>query len=52
MCPNRIETLGNILKNDLDEVWRSSAANEARKHVNTCKSETKILATSKTDFYF
>lgn len=52
MCPNTYEAFGNILKDDLDKIWNSPQAEKARKHIYDCKSQCKILATNKEDFYF
>jgi MoaA/NifB/PqqE/SkfB family radical SAM enzyme len=52
MCPNTREAFGNILKDDLDVMWRSPAAGRARSHVFECDSQCKILANTKEDFYF
>lgn len=52
MCPSIQENFGNILTEDLDRMWRSKLAKEARKHILSCKSQCKILANSKEDFYF
>jgi len=52
MCPNTSETFGSILKDGLDEMWGSPAADRARQHVHECASQCKILACNKEDFYF
>lgn len=52
MCPALTEDFGSFLEDDLDKMWKSMAANRARKHVYGCKSQCKILANNKEDFYF
>ena len=52
ICPGLNENFGNILTDDLDKMWHSLVAWKARIHVYSCKSQCKILANTKEDFYF
>lgn len=52
MCPNTRESFGSILRDDLDTMWSSGAAQRAREHVYECDSQCKILANNKDDFFF
>ncbi|MEZ4223113.1 MAG: radical SAM protein [Polyangiaceae bacterium] len=52
MCPNTRESFGHVLRDDLDDMWVGRAAGRAREHVYECKSQCKILANTKEDFYF
>lgn len=52
MCPSEIKTLGNILHEDLEKIWNSKKADQAKEHIKNCKSQCKILANNKEDFYF
>lgn len=52
MCPSVHENFGSIFKDDLDEMWHSKIADKARDHIMSCKSQCKILANNKEDFYF
>ena len=42
LCPF-FEPIGNILKNDLDYLWRSKQAEEMRTRINNCERNCKIL---------
>lgn len=52
MCPAETQTFGNILNEDLDKMWNSKKADSAKKHIKNCRSQCKILANNKEDFYF
>lgn len=46
------EDLGDVLTADLNKTWFSSEAREAKGKISCCKSQCKILACNKDDFYF
>lgn len=52
MCPAETQTLGDVLNEDLEQMWNSHKAHKARIHIKNCKSQCKILANNKNDFYF
>jgi len=52
ICPGLKEDFGSVINGNLGKMWKSWVAWKARQHVYTCKSQCKILANNKEDFYF
>jgi len=46
------EALGDILTDDLDQIWFSQQSEKAKRRVSKCEAQCKILACNKDDFYF
>ncbi len=51
LCPIR-SSLGSVLREDLDERWRSFEAFLMRKEIGKCERQCKALSLNKDDFYF
>ena len=46
------EPLGNILTDDLNQIWFSQQSEKAKRRISKCGAQCKILACNKDDFYF
>lgn len=44
--------LGNLLTDNLDDIWFSTQSEKAKRKISKCQAQCKILACNKDDFYF